>query len=156
MKLTHNQLFAGVVSAAVLVVVIAGLIVAGSPNQERMRRADQERVNDLQMISSSIQGYMYDNSVLPESLVELARSPNVYLQRVNDPETGAPYIYTPGVDGHYQLCATFETDSDSGPDQPAIPQPTGFWAHGVGERCFALEAKPDENTLKPLPMPVRQ
>lgn len=152
-KLTSNQLFGGIVSAAVVIAVVAGLIIAGSPNAERMRRADQERVGDLQAITYSIDAYWNQNGTLPSSLSELARSPDVYIQRITDPETGAPYRYVPGDAGAYQVCATFETDSDSGPDRTVMPQPEGFWTHGVGERCFALEAR--DNGLKPVPQPLR-
>lgn len=153
-KLTNNQIFGSIASVAVVIAVIGGLFIAGSPNQERMRRADQQRLSDLQQISYAISAYMNTNGSLPPSLDELARSPDVYLQSVRDPQTAAPYTYTPSVDGNYQICATFETDSDSGPDQPVIAQPAGFWAHSVGERCFALQAKQDPNMVKPAPVPV--
>lgn len=153
--LTTNQLFAGIVSLVMLAAVIAGLVIAGSPNQERMRKADQQRVSDLQQISYAVDVYMNTNSVLPPSLIDLARSPNTYIQSIMDPETAVPYTYRLGDAGRYTLCATFETPSDSGPDQPARPQPAGFWTHGIGERCFELEArKSPAADLKPIPYPI--
>lgn len=150
MRFTRNQLFAGGVSLAVTAAVIVGLMIAGSPSAERMRRADEQRVRDLQQISFSIDVYWDRNGTLPTSLADLARSPDTYLPSITDPKTGIAYEYRPRTDGEYHLCATFETDSESGPDQPAVPQPAGFWTHGIGERCYPLEARTDG--LKPAPM----
>jgi hypothetical protein len=154
-KLTTNQFFGTIVTLIMLAAVVAGLVIAGSPHDERMRKADQQRVSDLQQISYSVEAYMNTNGELPPSLEELARSPNTYIASILDPRTRLPYTYRRGENGQYTLCATFETDSDSGPDQPARPQPNGFWTHGVGERCFTLEAKVNTSVYPPLkPFPI--
>jgi hypothetical protein len=153
-KFTGTQLFAGAVTVVVAIAVVIGLITAGSPMAERMRRADQQRVSDLQSISYAIDAYWAQNAALPATLEDLARSPDVYIQSVRDPETANPYGYAPADQGAYQLCATFQTDSDSGPDRPMPLQPANFWTHGVGERCFPLEARNDGVMMTQAPIRI--
>ena len=83
-NLTPTQVFAGAISVAVAVAVIGGLIVAGSPQAERMRRADQQRLSDLQQISYAVDLYWNRQDKLPATLQDLTTSPDVYIQSVRD------------------------------------------------------------------------
>lgn len=148
-KFTGTHLFVGVITLLVTAAVVAGLIIAGSPEAERMRRADQQRQSDLQQISYAVDVYWNRAGSLPASLDELTKSPDVYVQNIRDPRTTETYTYrTTDVDA-YELCTNFETPTGSGPDQPPRAASETFWDHGVGHTCYALKVRADANGIKP-------
>jgi hypothetical protein len=57
-----------IAAALVLVVLVAGLALAGSPARERRRQLDAQRVADLSSISARVEQYAWEHSRLPESL----------------------------------------------------------------------------------------
>ena len=152
--LNGKRLFVGVIAIAVVAAVVGGLIMTGSPEAERMRRADQQRINDLQQISYAVDAYWNRVQALPASLDDLAKNPDVYLQNIRDPRTTQPYEFRSTGAQSYELCATFDADSTSGPDHPIAATET-FWTHGPGHRCYALDARSQTSgILKPLTPPV--
>ena len=122
--------FIGVV-LVVVTAVIAGLVISGSPQEQRLLRADDERVNDLQRLSSVIGRYYRETESLP---AELATLLNGWISQEipRDPDTDAPYIYELTGATAYQLCAEFSLES-----RPAR-QPE-FWDHGAGRGCFFFD-----------------
>lgn len=146
-KITGFRIFVGTVIAAVVVVVVTGLYVAGSPTEERNRRFDEQRIHALQQISSTLQFYFDRNATLPETLDELKGKPDYYLPALLDPKTGEPYEYRVTGTGTYELCASF--DLPSIPNDPHYPKPTyepysrgpqsDFWNHEVGRHCYMFE-----------------
>lgn len=152
MSMTPKFLFVSLIALAVVVVVIAGLFTAGSPGAERTRRADQQRVNDLQQISYAVDQYWTRNGSLPSSLDELAKSPDVAIQSIRDPQSGEPYAYRQASPlGEYQLCATFESATPQDAARP-VPPPDTFWDHDVGEKCFELQTRTDTGMMKAVPV----
>jgi hypothetical protein len=139
MKITGHNIFIWSVIAVMAVAIGVGLFLSGSPTQERMRRFDDQRVNDMQQIASGIdQYYLNVEPKLPPSLEALTGRREIYVNSIKDPKTNATYGYNPLTATTYQLCATFETDSASNPNLAANPGNT-FWLHGVGLKCFDLE-----------------
>lgn len=151
MIFSKQQLVAAAASLAVVLVVIAGLITAGSPSAERERRMDDQRVNDLQMISYAVEQYYQREGTLPASLEEAARQPYAYVTRITDPETGTPYEYVPTAGAAYQLCATFDAPTNPESAQNAPPE-LSFWNHDAGAICYALEAQPLPVEVKAVPI----
>lgn len=122
--------------AVVVAVVVGGLILLGSPTQERMRRLDSQRVADLRAVASAVDLYWTRHQTLPFSLEELSREPGGFV-RLMDPDTKRPYEYRV-LNGHtYELCAEFVRDWT---DQHDVLY-KDFWAHGAGRQCFKLEVK---------------
>lgn len=152
---TGTQLFAGIVTLAVATAVIGGLMIAGSPQAERARQADAQRLSELQQISYALDNYWNTNQAFPASLDALAKSPDSYLQSIRDPETAQPYEFQTTGDRSYDLCAVFATVSGSGPDQrPTIPPTQTFWQHGIGRTCYSLNIHVNPSaptTPKPVP-----
>jgi len=114
--------------------VVAGLIVVGSPGNERMRRLDKRRVEDLDGIHNALNKYWAKYESLPASLERLQDSPDT-TANIRDPLTSQPYAYTIVSAKTYELCAEFQRDSgdiDSGRSD--------FWSHAAGRRCFRIEA----------------
>jgi hypothetical protein len=125
-----------VVTVAVVAAVVAGIYLLGSPSEERSRRLDERRVQDLSGIAQAIDLYWTRESRLPGSLEQLRSDTGANIT-VADPSTSAPYDYRPLEDGKYELCASFDRDSG---DSNRFDN--GFWTHRAGRQCFQREAKP--------------
>jgi hypothetical protein len=128
--------------ATVCVTIGVGLFLLGSPGDERLRRLDERRVNDLRALWSAAYAYWARHARLPGSLDELARE-TPYRLTLADPETGQQYEYRVLGSNAFELCATFRTESDPDhvPREPVAPKELGpaFWAHRPGRRCFPLD-----------------
>ena len=128
--------FAGtVVTVAVAAAVVAGVYLLGSPVEERARRLDERRVQDLSGIAQAVDLYWTRESRLPASLEQLRTDTGAGIT-VADPSTGAPYDYRQLEDEKYELCASFEGDS-----RDSNRFDNGFWTHRAGRQCFQREAK---------------
>lgn len=148
--------FSYTIIAIVAVAVITGFFIVGSPQKERLRRFDEQRVTDLQSIQYQIVNYWQNKSTLPPDLAALNDSISGFAVPV-DPQTGASYGYIATSPQTFQLCASFV--SDSTPSRagiqktvPAAPvaYPGGVgtpigqnWEHGAGKVCFDRTIDPD-------------
>ncbi len=143
----------GVVSV-VAVAVLSSFFVIGSPSEQKDRRLDTRRVEDLRVIQSEVAYYWQNKQTLPADLNEL----NDPLRGVNipsDPSTGVLYPYRAIDDMTFEVCATFTTDSSVYVTEPAYyPYEGGDWGHGVGEVCFERTIDPDfyKDATRPLPL----
>jgi hypothetical protein len=128
---------------AVLAVVIVGVTLLDSPAQERLRRLDERRVDDLRSISAELDFYWTREGTLPSSLEDLANEPGVFIE-LYDPETGQPYEYRVVSSNTYELCAEFARDTAEGQGRPY----RDYWPHGQGRHCFELKAQAVERPLE--------
>ena len=135
MRFTRPQLVGGLLVVAASAAVVAGILVVGSPAEERTRRLDRRRVEDLAAMASSVDLFWTRHSRLPASLEELRREPGAS-EPAGDPMTNAPYEYRVSSDRAFELCARFEGDSARDPVARS-----GFWSHGAGLHCFRREAR---------------
>jgi len=125
--------------AIVLVIVVgaavtAGIVIIGSPSEERTRRLDTRRVDDLQRISGAVEVYYQRHKQVPASLEELSKEPGLSAI-ARDPVTGQPYGYRTFNANSYELCGTFDRET-------ADMRAADFWSHGTGTQCFTLNIKP--------------
>ena len=149
----------------VLVVIVAGFFVVGSPKEERIRQFDERRVQDLQFIQGEVLNFWLNKARLPKDLSEIRDDIRGVLAP-KDPETGAEYSYQVKAPETFALCATFSLSNDRYqctskqcsrsapvPPAPAGPYYTGEyglnqnWDHGPGQVCF--ERKIDKELYKP-------
>ena len=128
--MTTNKLFALGSSVVVIAAILIGILLIGSPLDERLRRLDQQRINDLRMLSNILsQSYTVEGR-LPDELAELVNG--LQLSRVpTDLETQAQYGYAVTTNDSFQLCAQFSAPS----------QLDDFWSHPAGQHCFSLTAE---------------
>ena len=119
------------VTVAVTAAVVAGIYVLGSPLEERARRLDERRVQDLSGISQAIDVYWTRQSSLPSSLNQLREETGATVT-MNDPVTSAPYEFRTLDEQKYELCASFEGESR---DSERLLG-AGFWTHRAGRQCF--------------------
>jgi hypothetical protein len=128
-------------AVAIFATLALGLVMAGSPGTERQRRVDQQRVEDLRMLSAGVQSYFNEYRALPSALGQLSQLPGGGMSEARDPITGMPYEYQPVDSVRYVLCGNFDTADSTGASSPYIEEPgrpRSFWAHGRGRTCYTL------------------
>jgi len=138
-----------VVGVAVLVVIAAlggGLMLLGPPSEERVRRLDERRVQDLREIAQATDLYWTRQRRLPVSLVELSSDTGGYLAShdtrahivTRDPSTNEPYDYRTLDAEMYEVCGLFQRVSSAGRYGAGAGD---FWSHGAGKQCFQLKVR---------------
>jgi len=140
---------AAAVSAVVFASLAAAAYVLGSPAERRQIRLDSRRLQDIEVISDSIQNYAKKHGALPQDLATLqkeaeAESGTASRRPPVDPDTRAPYEYTALDAQSYQLCAVFSLPSPDENDRTYYDR----WrrAHDAGRQCFKYTR--DDNSGK--------
>lgn len=148
--------YAYVVAVIVFAAIIAAFFVVGSPEEQRARREDNQRVSDLQNIQYQIGDFYRAKKALPSKLSDLNDSfRGVAIPK--DPETGKDYEYNLKDADTFELCSNFETAfspnsqyrGGEGMDM-AYPSKMPYfgpygetWEHGIGRTCFERTIDPD-------------
>ena len=133
--------------------VVAGFFIIGSPKEERSRRFDQQRVENLQFLQSEVINYWINKAKLPTNL-DILKDDTRGVAIPTDPETNQPYSYKITGPVNFQLCAVFNlvsqlADSITGRPTPADPYFAGQnWSHEAGNVCF--DRKIDKDFYKPV------
>ncbi len=125
----HRAAAIAVVTVAA-VAVVAGVMVAGSPAEQRNFKLDDRRIADLQSLARTLQRRHAHSGNLPSRLEDMVDGLILSAPPV-DPVTDDIYEYEIVDEFRYRLCATFSAES-RGSRQ-------GFWAHGPGRQCFILD-----------------
>jgi hypothetical protein len=125
-----NKLIGIAASAVVIAIAGVGLYLSGPPAEERSRRLDERRVEDLRRLAYAIDDYHDANGALPRNLEQVLERQRLRALPT-DPATREPYEYTGETNGDYRLCATFDAPSSDTPGD-------GFWTHGAGRECFRI------------------
>jgi hypothetical protein len=128
----NGKLFAAIVSAAVIAVIIRALLLIGPLDEQRKMKFDARRVSDLQQLTASIDAYAASHKALPESLNELEKEQAVHVP-IMDPETGNLYSYKVISADTYELCAQFSGASADRLDYR--------WGHRAGNACFRMKVR---------------
>lgn len=152
-------------SAIVIIAIVAGFLVVGTPAYQRRHRFDEQRIQQLQNIQNEIINYWQRTHVLPGQLSDLQLSGYGFSVPV-DPQTGEPYAYHRTGDFSYQLCGLFQTEGEPKvfPNTKAASYPyTGDhyimmdWSHSAGNICFPRVIDPQyykgDAQSKMLPIP---
>src|SRR3989344_3682341 len=132
------------VTVFVLIFIGCGIVLTGTPGQQRALQFDQRRTSDLQQIASAIQMYWEQQKKLPQGFEDLKQQQFTYIQSVQEPETQAPYEYKVLGEKTYELCAVFATDSSQYEAKTKAPTPFSAeqWNHAKGPVCFTREVQP--------------
>lgn len=153
-KTTISKRSAVTAGLAVLITIIVGFIIMGSPTTARNRRFDDTRINNLTSIQWQLTNYWQQKNRLPETLAEL-NDPISGFETPTDPETNLPYEYTPVSENGFELCATFTTNSNDTTRDISMPLGKTNWSHGTGHQCFTHTIDKDlyaPNTTKAIPV----
>jgi hypothetical protein len=146
------------VSLVVLIAIISGFMVIGSPAEQRKIKNDNVRIDNLRSLQYEVLDYWQRTEQLPQSL-EVLDDPLRYTVIENDPVTNEQYEYSKKDDLLFELCADFETASKDFDKNYAVRQPSsihtkGFleenqdWQHDEGRTCFERTINPEIHTIR--------
>ncbi|MDA8611401.1 DUF5671 domain-containing protein [Candidatus Pacebacteria bacterium] len=139
-----------VVSLIILISVVSGFFLIGSPAEQRKIKNDEIRVNNLRSIQYSVLEYWQKTEGLPENLEDLNDPLSYYIEE-NDPVTGESYEYKVIDELTFELCADFESESLSSSEGSSLARPVyekGLigdenWKHEIGKTCFERTINPE-------------
>lgn len=145
------SIYSWVVIAVIVIAIVSGFFIAGSPQNQRVIRFDERRIQDLSLLQSHIINYWQKKNELPQNLDQVA---NDILGIIipKDPKTGALYEYAKLTNLKFELCAIFETSSSvqnasRSKIVPALyPYPGGeiqTWQHKAERTCFQRTIDPE-------------
>ena len=126
--------------------IVWGFAVLGSPYTQRLYKYDEQKVNDLMQLNSEIMNYYSTQGMLPKTLSDIAT--NYYLP-LNDIQTGKSYEYRKTGEVTYEVCAEFNKpspgDTPKGGDTIVKVPRYGdlLWVHPAGEYCFLQTINPN-------------
>ncbi|MEK7600416.1 MAG: DUF5671 domain-containing protein [Patescibacteria group bacterium] len=127
----------------VVAALVAGLVIAGTPQSQRLVRLDDRRINDLSSIQWQIIQHWQAKNVLPANLDVLTNELSGFYVPT-DPVTKAAYEYRATGARSFELCATFETDTVGSQQSLAYPmEKNESWEHGAERTCFERTIDPD-------------
>ena len=135
----------------VIVTILVGFFIIGTPWQARQYRFDEQKVNNLQQIQSEVINYWRIKQTLPASLADL-KDPISDISVPRDPQTNQQYEYRVQGTHTFSLCAQFNASSKSEylyrGNEPAFVSgyPTSnkinSWTHSAGRVCFVRTIDP--------------
>jgi hypothetical protein len=146
-----RKIYAIILAVVILMFIIIGFSVFGSPRAQKLIRYDTERLEDLQNLQWQVINYWQTEGFLPQSLDEMALKAR-YIDIPADPQTGEPYKYRNLGNMTFELCATFNKESSENNLNPRLAMPVyekdfylqnSDWSHGAGEQCFERYVDPE-------------
>jgi len=126
-----------IASCLVASVLVTSIVISGSPDEQRLMRLDERRIEDLARLSTAFDDYWEERDSLPVAISELLDGRR--LSRMpTDPRTGLAYEYEQLNQDSFRLCATFDRSSLDQREEE-------FWAHAAGHQCFSFVQSNTEN-----------
>jgi hypothetical protein len=139
-KLTpsYRKIWFGVSFVIILGSIVWGFSVLGSPWTRRQINYDMEKINALENISSSVQGYYNNEGKLPQTVSDITsfNGASDYLN-FTDNQTGKQYEYIKTGDTTFNVCADFNKKStQENLTQSYVPGIINLTTHPAGHYCF--------------------
>ena len=147
-----SKLYGVIVALVVLVSIVSGFFIMGSPQTQRLLKYDEQKISDLQEIQWQVIRYWEDTGEVPETLAELS-DPLVF-SVPNDPQTEEAYGYEKRGEQEFTLCATFNKATLENRRNTNVYFPLGgqfledTWVHPEGEYCFSRVINPKRFPVK--------
>ncbi len=149
---TESRYVAFGVGLAVLISIIGGMLLIGSPMTQRELRLDAQQVQELAYIQNGIVSYWQQTETLPDSLEDLSKDFTQY-PFPSGVEGRPEYSYEKRGDLTFALCATFAEPSPSRAyARMEMLNANENWEHGEGKTCFERTINPE--LMKPTPQPA--
>ncbi len=140
------------VGVCVVIAIVSGFLIVGTPYQARMYLQDQQKISDLQGIQSQIVLFYQQKEELPETLLELEDPLSGYAVPT-DAQTGEPYRYEKTGNLSFSICAAFNKESRGDIEtRPVYGFEQENWQHPAGEHCFDRTIDPER--YRPFGKPV--
>ncbi|MFA5888785.1 MAG: DUF5671 domain-containing protein [Candidatus Paceibacterota bacterium] len=145
---TSRKIWVGASVLVILLSIVWGFSVLGSPRTQRLLKYDEQKVNDLASISNKINTYYSQKGDLPVVLADTGL--DYYVPEV-DSQSQKPYEYTKTGNTTYNICAEFNKASTEGNQRYKYPSYLSTWQHPAGRYCFNKTINPN---LYSEPIPV--
>jgi hypothetical protein len=161
-KTNVPKIFGIIAILVVILSIVFGFVIMGSPNTARQKRFDDQRVSDLSNIQCQIINYWQSKGKIPNAISELKDSISGY-QASTDPDTNSSYVYEKTGEKSFKLCANFSLTSSDNQNR-IIDQTQTYpvsikeyycggvkadnWNHGKGQICFDREIDPQLYPVK--------
>lgn len=142
----QEKVWASVVGLIIVVAIILGFSVMGSPRTQRLLRQDDMVVADLQNMQWQVINYWQINGSIPES----------WSNMMAETQSGKSYEYKKTGELSFQLCAEFNIENMmqgngsmmGGPYYKGGIMPNDNWDHPMGRHCFS-------RTIDPIAYPTQ-
>jgi len=125
-----NKLYAWGSTASVILAVVTGLMLSGTPKNQRKVSFDIERVNDMRGLTYHIENFRNDHARLPLSLEQMVDG-SALEALPRDPESNMNYMYIVVSQNTYRLCGDFNLASQ-------VNDQATFWDHEAGYHCYEV------------------
>lgn len=151
---SRRRFWAIVSGVVILIFIIVGFSVIGSPRTQRLYRYDDQKISDLQNIQWQVINHWQTYGSIPNTIQELSNSSSInYYSLPRDPQTGENYGYIKTSDLGFEICADFNKANKNKNSQvmPMYLDKMGVnenWQHGEGRECFS-------RTIDPILYPTR-
>jgi len=149
LKSKTPKMLAWIVAVIVLGSIVWGFFLIGTPVDQRNRRFDDTRVQNLQELQSQIINYWQQKEVLPKELSALQDSISGFIVPL-DPMDKSSYEYKVIDKLSFELCAVFQTSSNDFKNSALETKPAYYgaslqqnWDHKIGRACFTRNIDPD-------------
>ena len=153
-----RKIWAIVVGVIILVSIVLGFSILGSPQSQRLMRYDNQKITDLQNIQQQVISYWQVNGTIPVSLKDLESSEEFTKYGMvvipTDTQLKKDYEYRSTGQMTFELCADFNKE-DMNQNQYVVPECTGTcyptkvsviqnnnWNHKAGRQCFSRVIDP--------------
>jgi hypothetical protein len=144
----------------VIISIVWGFSVIGSPRTQQLLKYDMQKSNDLQTLNYQVQSYFHRNGSLPGTMSELTSNTSFYGNLVDTQnKTAYEYVLVGQSAKAYQLCAVFNkesTDANKGGYSYAYPADANanFYIHPAGRHCFNLSIPVSMYPQVPVKLPM--
>jgi hypothetical protein len=128
----------------ILISIVWGFSVIGSPQTQRLLKYDEQKVSNLTEINYQIVDYWQQKNVLPSAITDLSNANNYFVAPI-DPQDNSPYEYRKTGNLSYELCATFNKTTKGMEEETnisALSRGTS-WNHPAGQYCFTQTINPN-------------
>lgn len=134
-----------IISALIVIVsIVWGFSVLGSPRTQRLYKYDSEKINSLQNVRGQVESYYGMKTKLPTSLDDLKEV--AYSSAPVDTQTNKPFEYIKTGEQTYKLCAEFNKSSEEGSGDTKFAAYPSYgdinWSHPAGRHCYDLKINP--------------
>jgi len=153
------KILAIVLGVVVLASIILGFFVVGTPKDQRNRRFDDQRVQDLQLIQSQVVDYWTKKDILPTQLTNLQDNISGFIVP-QDPDTKVSYEYNVTGILSFELCSVFASSNREEPSTKGRSYYAPYddyqqnWFHDAGRTCFSRTIDPELYKIDKDGMPV--
>lgn len=147
--------------AAIIIILISGFIFVESPNQTRLKKLDQEILEDFNSIKYAIENFYQTSKRLPEDFNALIKADLIKADNIKNRAAKNNFEYYILGDNKYKICADFQTSNKGDKENCYDEWLDKEWSHDSGYQCFEKTLitqddgfEPTDEMPAPKPLPI--